>query len=79
MQRVWDRTGGHNGDQWRPKHSWVLPSSGQEPYWDGNYHGEYHAMLFFFFFEYLFFTLNTHESVPVSEVMQQTQPSNGRH
>lgn len=31
-----------------------------------------------FFFKYLFFTLNTHESVPASEVMQRSRPRNTR-
>lgn len=31
-QHVHEQTGGHNRDQRRPNHSWVLPSSGQAPH-----------------------------------------------
>lgn len=62
MQHIHERTSGHNRDQRRPKHSWVLPSSGQAPHRDGKF-----IMWKVSCFSFLFFTLN---SLPIFQLKQ---------
>lgn len=69
-QHFQEQSGGHNGDQRRPKRSWVLPSSGRAPHEEGKFIMWSVSCMFF----HMKLGLNNNGSIPLRWMLQHFLP-----